>query len=151
MVGSYEGNVLQWKENASKCEGGRTNQGCLLSWVHCSWSNALGKQALQKWGNTGFLFLKKHKIHLNSSVLPSVLNHLENISLIGTIVISVMLDFIPFGLHFYCFLCVFTVVFFSFCSVFFFFFFPLKFVICSELQRILWEQEMLNSTKETAP
>lgn len=60
-------------------------------------------------GNTGFLLLKKHKIHLNSSVLPSVLNHLENISLAGTIVISVMLDLIPFWLHFYCLLLVFTV------------------------------------------
>ena len=100
-------------------------------------------------GNAGFLFLKKHKIHLNSNVLPSVLNHLENISLTGTTVISTMLDFIPFWLHFHCFLLAFTVgVAFWF---FFFVFFLLKFVMCSELQRILWKQEILNSTKEIAP
>lgn len=80
MVGSYEGNVLYGRRmQASVRAGGPIMD---VSKVESTTRGAVplgNRQCRKVGGNTGFLFLRKHKIQLNSSVLPSILNHLENI------------------------------------------------------------------------
>lgn len=70
-----------WQLNAGTREGQKPRAGFSSAASAAPGAHLLGNSSAGCRENTGFLSLKKQKIHLNRSVLPSVLNHLENLSL----------------------------------------------------------------------